>query len=305
LELEHNRRESHHVQEEARHAASLHQHKTAKRSYTASRRLQKRLAMRNGTTAIVPIRRDPAVPSPPPTFSAARNNRGTTNAFDSKNVLRRAREFQAADEATAIRKRSEQSRHKSIAKTKVQQTNATKQLQKRLALRQRAKQARVLTKCKPFAKLSEEGQNEIVDQMSYEKIQDETSLCEQGDAADRMYVLMSGHCAVVVDNIPVATLHELDVFGESALFGTGEAGDKSSRRTATVTAREDLEVLVLTQKNLQGLVASGHLDQQCMDALKEVAEQRNIRNMLLKKTKQMDVEIEVAEGKERIIESNK
>ena len=108
-------------------------------------------------------------------------------------------------------------------------------------------------------------------------------MCEQGDAADCMYVLMSGHCAVVVDDIHVATLHELDVFGESALFGTGEVGDKSSRRTATVTAREDLEVLVLSRENLQSLVASGHLDQQCMDALKEVAEQRNIKNALLKK----------------------
>ena len=206
----------------------------------------------------------------------------SSNTFSSSFVLRRAREHVAAEEVHAIKRKSNASRQQNIKATQEKQQRADKNLQKRLALRQRAKQAKVLTKCKPFAKLSEKGHNEIVDQMTYEKITGETLLCKQGDPADRMFVLMSGHCSVVVDSIHVAMLHELDVVGESALFGIGENGDESPTRTATVITGEDLEVLVLSRKDLQALVASGHLDQQCMNALKKVAKQRNIQNALLK-----------------------
>ena len=280
----HSRKMSTQVQQRAEIAAAIHHNKLLKRKHTSRQRLQQRLAKHYGTR-IVPATRSVSQPQyiPIPKYETATSSNDT---FSSSLLLRRAREHVAAEEVNAIRRRSNAARQESIIATLKKQQCADKNLQKRLALRHRAKQAQVLTKCKPFAKLSEEGQNEIVDQMSYEKILDETSLCKQGDVADRMYVLMSGHCAVVVDDIHVATLHPLDVFGESALFGTGGAGDKSSRRTATVTAREDLEVLVLTRENLQRLEA---LMPQCMDALKEVAEQRKIKNVLRKKAKEMDV----------------
>ena len=280
----HSRKMSTQVQQRAEIAAAVHHNKLLKRKHTSNQRLQQRLARKNGTR-IVPVTARASQPKyiPIPKYETATSSNDT---FSSSLLLRRAREHVTSEEVNAIRRKSKASRQESIKATQKKQQRADKNLQKRLALRQRAKQARVLTKCKPFAKLSEEEQNEIVDQMLYEKIQDEMSLCKQGDVADRMYVLMSGHCAVVVDDIHVATLHELDVFGESALFGTGDAEDKSSRRTATVTAREDLEVLVLTRENLEFLEM---LVPQCMDALKEVAEQRKIRKVLLKKAKEMEV----------------
>lgn len=75
------------------------------------------------------------------------------------------------------------------------------------------------------------------------------------------------------DNKP-ANLYELDVFGEGALFS-------SSGRSATVTAEEDVEVLVLSRNALKLLLRSKILDKSTVMELKKVAEERKSQNEML------------------------
>ena len=176
----HSRKLSTQVQQQAEIAAAVHHNKMLKRQHKSNQRLAQRIAKHNGTR-IVLVTASASQPQyiPIPKYETVISSNDT---FSSSLLLRRAREQVALEEVNAIRRKSKASRQESIKATQKRQQHADKKLQKRLALRQRANQARVLTKCKPFAKLSEEGQNEIVDQMSYEKIQDKTSLCEQGEA---------------------------------------------------------------------------------------------------------------------------
>ena len=60
-----------------------------------------------------------------------------------------------------------------------------------------------------------------------------------------MYLLMSsGTCVVTVDGKKVGSLKTLDVFGESALFG-------ERKRSATVMAKEELQLLVLERMDMR------------------------------------------------------
>ena len=188
-------------------------------------------------------------------------------------------QHQAAEQVDAIRKNSEASRQKKAHSIHERQKSSTAQLQKRLALRQKAKQARALKKCTPFQNLSDQAQDQIVDVMSFEQMKEGTALCVQGSVADRMYLLMSGHCSVQVDAMHVANLYALDVFGESALFRVDDDGKKNtSVRSATVIAEEDVDVLVLKQDDLKVLVESNALDQECILELKRVAKERSDHN---------------------------
>jgi CRP-like cAMP-binding protein len=116
-------------------------------------------------------------------------------------------------------------------------------------------------------------------------MQDGTALCAQGSVADRMYLLMSGQCRVHVNGVHVANLYELDVFGEGALFS---AQGESNVQSATVTAEEDVEVLVLSCAVLKTLLHSKVLDRGTMMALKKVAEGRRQQNALMKEAMQVD-----------------
>jgi CRP-like cAMP-binding protein len=100
-----------------------------------------------------------------------------------------------------------------------------------------------------------------------------------------MYLLMSGHCSVQVNGVHVANLYELDVFGENALFSA--QGD-SKIQSATVTAEEDVDVLVLSRAALKTLLHSKVLDRTTMVALKKVAEGRRQQNALMKEAMHVD-----------------
>lgn len=184
-------------------------------------------------------------------------------------------------EVVAIRKKSHVARQKTIARTKEREKVADARVQKRLALRKHAKQMRALKNCKAFATLTDEHCDHIVDAMTFLKIEHGKVLCQELQPADRMYLLMKGSCTVFVNMSEVATLRELDVFGESALFHTGDLHDPSRFQIATVVATEEIEVLVLTSKKLQSLCASGDLDAECVAQLSAVAEEREKSNALL------------------------
>merc|ERR1711871_1785845 len=90
-----------------------------------------------------------------------------------------------------------------------------------------------------------------------------------------MFVIVSGECAVHIDGARIAELKELDVFGESALFPVASGAVRSA--TVTVSAQA-VQLLVLLKADLDGLIASGVLKQECVQALAKVADTRRLEN---------------------------
>ena len=148
-------------------------------------------------------------------------------------------------------------------------------LRVRLALRQLAKEANALKNCTLFHHLSDASQDQLVEAMQFEKIVKGTALCEQGEIADKMYLLIKGHCTVHVNHLHVATLNELDIFGEGVIVNHG---DRSTLRVATVTAAENIEVLVLSGTELSRLIETQVLDAETIQELKELALKRKDQN---------------------------
>jgi CRP/FNR family transcriptional regulator, cyclic AMP receptor protein len=74
-----------------------------------------------------------------------------------------------------------------------------------------------------------------------------TVLTRQGDPAFQLFVILKGTAAVTRDGQPIATIGAGQFVGEMALL-------TNTPRTATVTAENDLDVLVLTQAGLHQLL---------------------------------------------------
>jgi hypothetical protein len=179
------------------------------------------------------------------------------------------------DEAKVItiRRNSEMARQATVGQIKQREKKADARVQKRLQLRQIAKQKNVLKKCKAFAALADKSVHQIVDAMTYQKVSPGTALCQEGEVASCMYVLMSGSCTVTKMSQQMGTLAALDVFGESALFG------QDTRRTATVTAdSEFVKVLVLSRQSLMGLIEGGDVDQKCVESIRRLSVIRSDSN---------------------------
>lgn len=76
------------------------------------------------------------------------------------------------------------------------------------------------------------------------------SVVAEGEDADGLYILLSGHLTVTVRGKPVGELSEADVFGEVGLLEGG-------KRNATVeVASADAEVLFMSQENFKALLQS-------------------------------------------------
>ena len=133
------------------------------------------------------------------------------------------------------------------------------------ALMKEAMHVDALEKCSVFASLTKMKRETIVEAMALQVFEKDQVLCTQGEAAEAMYLVMSGTCEVVVAGQTVGTLEKLEVFGESALLG--------GARNATVRAVTGrVEVLVLLQKDLI------MLDQACVAGIEALARKREESN---------------------------
>ena len=153
-------------------------------------------------------------------------------------------------------------------------------LELRVQARKKVKQFNALLKSECFSNLEPASISKIIDEMEFLVIKENNyDMCRQGDNAKIFYIIVSGACQVILDGNPVAMLGEMDIFGESALFTDGQG---RSRRGATVTTindeKEDVQVLALSRKKFNKLIASGDLNEDCVNKLKLVAEKRKKEN---------------------------
>ena len=99
-----------------------------------------------------------------------------------------------------------------------------------------------------------------------------------------MYLLMKGHCSVFVNQLHVANLYELEIFGEGVVV----TNQNDSSRSATVLAEEDIEVLVLSDKDLKTLFETDVFDSTITEELQKLIEERKNNNELLRQEKKME-----------------
>ena len=138
-------------------------------------------------------------------------------------------------------------------------------LKARLLARAKVKKANALQKCEVFASLDAKSISKIVDNMDYREI--EGVICKKGDPAKELFVVVHGKCEVTIEGQHVDTMHELAVFGESAIF------EENARRNATVTG--NIKALVMSRSKWNMLLKSEVLSLACMNAMKAVRDKRS------------------------------
>ena len=79
-----------------------------------------------------------------------------------------------------------------------------------------------------------------------------------------------------IDKARIAVLKELDVFGESALFP--DSNDACVRSATVTVSAQSVQLLVLHKADLEGLISTGVLNPECVQALEKVAEKRRLEN---------------------------
>ena len=166
---------------------------------------------------------------------------------------------------------------KITSKIQKEQTNRRQTLQLRVQARTKVKHSKVLSTSSCFSTLDSVSISKIIDEMEFIAIEEHNyDVCRQGDVADIFYIIITGICQVSIDGNAVALLGELDIFGESALFT--EANGLSKRRATVSTTDQSVQLLALSQMKFNNLLASGALNEECVNKLRQVAEQRNQAN---------------------------
>ena len=155
-----------------------------------------------------------------------------------------------------------------MIRIKKSRTHRDSRLKARLAARAKVKKAKALERCKAFATLEAKSISQIVDSMEYREMKG--VICKEGDAAEELFVIVQGTCEVTIQGKHVATLTELAVFGEAAIF------EENAKRNATVTGK--IKVLAMPRSKWISLLNSGVLSPACVDAIKAVRDERSEMN---------------------------
>jgi CRP-like cAMP-binding protein len=171
----------------------------------------------------------------------------------------------------------------------IQRKTSVNRTQLRVLARQRLKQTKAFAQIPLFQSLGAEQIELLINAMEHKIYQEGAALCVQGDAADCLFILISGQCKVTIqDNTNdagerrVGTLYELDFIGEHALL---DINSKTvvRKRTATVTSEiGTANVLELSREKfveiMKTLDASLMIPDGFMKHLEELAVQRKNTN---------------------------
>lgn len=89
-------------------------------------------------------------------------------------------------------------------------------------------------------------------------------LSQWEDSNGKWYIITHGSVDIIIDKNYRTSLFEWDIFGEIALLN-------EEQRTATVQAKTDLEVIILTQDSLIELINNGNysINANIMDRIEE------------------------------------
>jgi hypothetical protein len=211
--------------------------------------------------------------------------------FNSKRMMEKVK---VSASATSIQKKHEESVTHRRQKLKRQSSNSHSRLKARIAARKKAKASNGLKTCKVFSSVREGSRNRIIDAMELESVPVGKVICQEGDTAEKLYLILSGTCIVTKNSFGdkrLAVMGEDTVFGESALLKhTG----KSPVRTATVTAESastsdnKVSLLSLSREKFSSLVESGVLSEKCVKALRDVGvatekNEKDARELMLAK----------------------
>jgi CRP-like cAMP-binding protein len=177
-----------------------------------------------------------------------------------------------------------------------QRTRATRSTRIRLEQRLKNRCRNTLLSVPEFAQLPPNNIKAILATMKHHRYTKGEAICKQGDDADFMGIIVSGSCSVTVGTGPgglipirVATLGELQYFGETAIAGGDVYEDvydpmntPTPKRTATVIVEsESAELLRLERKQVARLAERGLLSATSLDKIKGVRNQRREENAMM------------------------
>ena len=138
-----------------------------------------------------------------------------------------------------------------------------------------------------FATLDEKQIEKMIDSMTYAFVAKGTTICVQGELAEKFYVVMSGLLGAYVKlseflgEQRVGDIPQYTYFGENALLGL------DAKRNATVRVESDgVSLMVLEKVQFYQLVEDGEVDGQVLTKMwneKRVREESNQHQQLLMK----------------------
>lgn len=105
-----------------------------------------------------------------------------------------------------------------------------------------------LLKIPLFSQFDYKEMSKVMTFMKTKKFKAGDKIVTEGETGEELFVILAGAADVIVNEKIVAELRDCDYFGELSLI------DKEPR-SATVTAKSDLEVLVLERKNFEHLIS--------------------------------------------------
>jgi hypothetical protein len=178
------------------------------------------------------------------------------------------------------------------AEHKKHQQRQRRSTQLRVAARLKVRKTKVLSKIPIFASIPhyrmDKAVEEILAKTTYKRHAKGEIICEQGELADKFFIIVSGQCSVNVTNYNsqegraitrrVGALKDLDHFGESALLG----GFEDLKRNATITVESDhVQLLVLSRLHYEELVEEGVITKDVTSTLEAVSMKRVKSNKIM------------------------
>ena len=153
--------------------------------------------------------------------------------------------------------------------------------QLRLQARTKLKNQKILSKIPAFAALNETEIDCMIDKMVRECHLKGTVLCQQGQVADKFYVVMNGECNAYVKKEgkkirSVGMIKTYGFFGESSLLS--EPGVDDIRNATVEVSSDSSSLLVLNKVNFYKLIEDGKLNRDVLQGVKKVDLERQEQN---------------------------